>query len=84
MGSAGFGIAPTDLLGLYLARGRGEPGHRPVRRRRPRCSRRLGRIGLARSAEALDSLGEEIAALGGDFMPLVADISDLAAIEGAV
>ncbi|MDE0170291.1 MAG: SDR family NAD(P)-dependent oxidoreductase [bacterium] len=83
MGSEGFGIAPTDLSGsTSLVAG---------------ASRGIGRsvavglaaagasvVGLARSAEALDSLGEEIAALGGDFMPLVADISDLAAIEGHV
>ena len=83
MGSAGFGIAPTDLSGsTSLVAG---------------ASRGIGRsialglaaagasvIGLARSADALDSLGEEVATLGAEFMPLVADISDLAAIEESV
>ena len=33
-------------------------------------------VGLARSADALDQLGEKIAASGGEFRSLVADISD--------
>ena len=41
-------------------------------------------IGMARSADALDDLGEEIAASGGDFMPLVADIADIATVEATV
>ena len=41
-------------------------------------------IGMSRSADALYGLGEEIAASGGTFLPLVADISDLDAMETAV
>ena len=38
-------------------------------------------VGLARSADALDHLGEEIHASGGEFLPLVADIAHLDATE---
>ena len=41
-------------------------------------------IGLARSADALEHLGEEIRASGGEFLPLVADIADLEATEQIV
>ena len=40
--------------------------------------------GLARSADALDHLGEEVKASGGDFLALVADIVDLDATAAAV
>ena len=41
-------------------------------------------VGLARSADALDHLGESIRAGGGEFLPLVADIADLEATAAAV
>ena len=41
-------------------------------------------IGLARSVDALEHLGEEIRASGGEFLPLVADIADLDATEQIV
>lgn len=41
-------------------------------------------VGLARSADALDDLGEAIHAAGGGFLPLVADIADLDATSAAV
>lgn len=41
-------------------------------------------IGAARSARALNQLGAEIAASGGEYLPLVADISDLHSMEETV
>ena len=41
-------------------------------------------IGLARSVDALEHLGEEIRASGGEFLPLVADIADLDTTEETV
>ncbi len=41
-------------------------------------------IGLARSVDALEHLGEEIRASGGEFLPLVADIADLDTTEKTV
>ena len=41
-------------------------------------------VGLARSADALEHLGEEIRASGGEFLPLVADIADLANLAATV
>ena len=41
-------------------------------------------VGMARSADALDRLGKEIAASGGEFRPLVADISDVDTLAESV
>ena len=41
-------------------------------------------VGLARSVDALEHLGEEIRASGGEFLPLVADIADLAFMGATV
>ena len=41
-------------------------------------------VGMARSAGALESLGDEIAASGGEFRPLVGNISDIGTVVEAV
>ena len=41
-------------------------------------------IGLARSVDALEHLGEEMRASGGEFLPLLADIADLDTTEETV
>ena len=41
-------------------------------------------IGLARSGDALEHLGKEIHASGGEFLPLVADIADLTSMGATV
>ena len=41
-------------------------------------------VGLARSADALDALGEEIVASGGEFLAIAADIAEVGALEQIV